>query len=83
MSVFAITVYATRYVSLGSLLCVIAAVVVTALQAAIWGHPSITLIYTGVGGVMIFWQHRGNIHRLLNGSERRLGQPNGKALERA
>ena len=33
------------------------------------------LVYTGIGGAMIIWQHRDNIRRLLKGTERRLGQP--------
>ena len=33
------------------------------------------LIYGLLGGSVIIWQHRDNIQRLLNGTERRIGNP--------
>jgi glycerol-3-phosphate acyltransferase PlsY len=32
-------------------------------------------IYAIAGGSIIIWQHRDNLKRLLNGTERRVGMP--------
>ena len=70
----------TRYLSLGSILGVVCAI--AALVALIlldfnpWGPISpLYLIYGLLGGAVIIWQHRDNIQRLLNGTERRIGNP--------
>ena len=70
----------TRYLSLGSILGVVCAI--AALVALIlldfnpWGPISpLYLIYGLLGGSVIIWQHRDNIQRLLNGTERRIGNP--------
>ena len=71
----------TRYLSLGSIIAVfvafIALVVLTLLRIPIPQSepPPIYLLYTALGATMIIWQHRDNIQRLLQGTERRLGQP--------
>lgn len=67
----------TRYVSLGSILTSLAAAVAI-LVAALLGQAS----WAGVVGVavmaaVIVGKHRGNIRRLLAGTERRLGEPAG------
>jgi glycerol-3-phosphate acyltransferase PlsY len=61
---------ATRYVSLGSLAAS------AALPFASWAtHESLTkVIVTGAMGVLAIYKHRGNIQRLLNGTEPRFGQ---------
>lgn len=66
------TVLITRYVSLGSIVGV-AAVMVTmpilvALDIASWEY----LLYTFLGGPVILLRHKGNIQRLLNGTESRI-----------
>ncbi|CAI8007881.1 Glycerol-3-phosphate acyltransferase [Geodia barretti] len=61
----------TRYLSLGSILGVLSACVV--LVALILSN--LYLIYALLGGGVIIWQHKDNIQRLLNGTERRIGNP--------
>ena len=66
---------------MASLLGVAMAVTATAVQVAITDYSSVYLIYFVVSGSIIFWQHRDNIHRLLRGTERRIGDPADKAAE--
>jgi glycerol-3-phosphate acyltransferase PlsY len=64
----------SRYMSLGSIIAVIAAFLAL-LVIVLLGHSSATyLLYSGIGGAVIIWQHRDNVQRLLQGKERRLGQ---------
>jgi len=60
----------TRYVSLGSLAAS------AALPFASWAtHESLTkVIVTGVMAALAIYKYKGNIHRLLNGTEPRFGQ---------
>jgi glycerol-3-phosphate acyltransferase PlsY len=60
----------TRYVSLGSLAAS------AALPFASWAtHESLTkVIVTGAMAALAIYKHKGNIHRLLNGTEPRFGQ---------
>ena len=65
----------TRYVSLGSILGA-AGSIVTELILLLTHHDSLPhFIYILVGGVVIIVSHHDNIERLLNGTERKLGQP--------
>jgi glycerol-3-phosphate acyltransferase PlsY len=59
-----------RYVSLASLAAS------AALPFASWAtHESLTkVIVTGVMAALAIYKHKGNIHRLLNGTEPRFGQ---------
>ncbi len=70
LGVFILTIALTRYVSLGSILGVVA-------------FPLVTLVTRGPGGIfpwglavsaLVVVKHAGNIRRLLAGSERRLGE---------
>jgi glycerol-3-phosphate acyltransferase PlsY len=74
LAVFLIPVAVTRYVSLGSVLAVVAAMITLPLFAVLdltaWQHSA----YVALGGPLIIWQHRGNLQRLLRGAERRLGE---------
>ena len=81
LAVFVLTAYSTRYVSLASLLGVSMAVIATVVQVAITDFAPVYLIYFGVSGFIIFWQHRDNILRLLRGTERRLGDSANKLAE--
>lgn len=64
-----------RYVSLGSIVGTLATGAIMALLFA-WGRVSPELLaYPAVGGLLILFQHRGNILRLLSGQERKLGRP--------
>ncbi len=66
---FLVIVWLTRYVSLGS----IAASVALPPAAWITGEPiAVVLAAAGSGGLILF-RHRGNIRRLREGTERRIG----------
>ena len=65
----------SRYISLGSVIGVfIGAVTVLALALA-GVHSNTYMVYGFIACAMIVWQHRDNIRRIRDGSERRLGQP--------
>ncbi len=70
---WAVTARLSRYVSLASLATVTVAVVAAAVQVAFFDFSLVYLIYFGVGGFVIFWQHSDNILRLRRGTEPRLG----------
>jgi acyl phosphate:glycerol-3-phosphate acyltransferase len=58
-----------RYVSLASIAAAVA------LPTAVWLTKGLALgIVTSVLGLMAIWRHRGNIERLLKGTERRIGR---------
>jgi len=65
----------SRYISLGSVIGVtIGAIAVSALSLS--GEISDTyMVYGFIAAPMIIWQHRDNIQRIRDGSERRLGNP--------
>jgi len=66
---FLVTVWATRYVSLGSIAATLA------LPPAAWmtGEPAAVVIAAAATGALILFRHRGNIRRLRAGTERRMG----------
>ena len=66
--------FVTRYVSVASLAGVTMAVVAAIVQAVFFDFTFVYLVYFGIGGFIIFWQHSDNIQRLRNGTEPRLGQ---------
>jgi glycerol-3-phosphate acyltransferase PlsY len=68
--VFIILVVVTRFVSVGS----IAAAVVCPLLALwmFWGS-TYAVVACAVVGLVVIWAHRGNIKRLLGGTEPRIG----------
>jgi acyl phosphate:glycerol-3-phosphate acyltransferase len=69
-AVFVVTVWATRYVSLGSLVATIS------LPTLAWiTHASMPVVTGGVvAALLIVERHRGNLARLREGTEPRLGQ---------
>ncbi len=70
IALFAVVVAATRYVSAGSL----AAAVLCPFLALylLWGQwPAFALVT--VSALVVIWAHRGNIDRLVHGTERRIG----------
>jgi glycerol-3-phosphate acyltransferase PlsY len=71
-------IFISRYVSLGSLSGVLAACVSLAVLSLLGRYSSTYIVYAGLSGVIITWQHRDNIQRLLRGTERRLGQSAGQ-----
>lgn len=69
LTVFVLTIWATRYVSLGS---VLASVVLPPIAYAT-GSPAPAVIVAFVAATLIVFRHRANILRLCTGIERRLG----------
>ena len=71
LGVFAVTLTATGYVSLGSLL---AAVALPATLLATQGARSPVFVASAVVGLFVWWTHRANIGRLRRGEESRFGR---------
>lgn len=72
---FAATAFGSRYISLGSIVGVLAgAASLVGLALAGW-YSNTYMYFAGGAAVMIIWQHRDNIQRLINGNERRMGAP--------
>ncbi len=72
--VFIIVVALTRYVSLGSLLAALTFLTILLMQKYVWAMPiSDVLIYLGTAVVILIWYaHRSNIKRLLQGKENKI-----------
>ena len=68
-AVFIATAWATRYVSLGSVL----ATIILPPVAYATGYSTATLTAACAASVLILFRHRGNLARLRAGTERRLG----------
>ncbi|MBH9552684.1 glycerol-3-phosphate 1-O-acyltransferase PlsY [Inhella gelatinilytica] len=74
LATFAILVYFTRWVSLGS---IAAALFAPFYEALIWGMgPYVGA--TAMMGLLLVWRHEANIKRLMAGTESRIGQKKGK-----
>lgn len=73
-ALFILTVLISRYMSLGSVLSVVVAMVMLPVMVATGLEPWEYLVFTSIGGPIILWRHRGNIQRLIQGKERRIGQ---------
>jgi glycerol-3-phosphate acyltransferase PlsY len=69
-AVFALAIWVTRYVSVGSM----AAAVSLALTTAAMDVPAAVVVGTVLAAVIIIHRHRGNFGRLIAGTERRVGQ---------
>ena len=72
--VFIITVWKSRYVSLGSISAATGVPVVFAIFAAFGMYPWTYGCFFLFGGTVIIFQHRGNIRRLIQGTERKIGE---------
>jgi glycerol-3-phosphate acyltransferase PlsY len=72
--VFILVVLPSRYVSLGSIVGSVAAVVAMAVFLGLDRVPWEYLVYIVVVVALIIYQHRDNISRLLSGTESKLGQ---------
>jgi glycerol-3-phosphate acyltransferase PlsY len=68
-ALFLVTVWLTRYVSLGSVAATLA------LPPAAWlaGAPRAVVFVAAGTGALIVFRHRANLRRLLSGTERRMG----------
>ncbi|GAB4341120.1 MAG: glycerol-3-phosphate 1-O-acyltransferase PlsY [Calditrichia bacterium] len=72
--VFIITVWLTRYVSLGSILASITVLIYVIVQKWVLGvpvHPAL-LVFGALIPVLIIFTHRSNIGRLLKGNENKI-----------
>ena len=67
--------YLSRYISLGSVVGVMIGAITILVLALADMNSDIYMIYGFIAGIIIVWQHRDNIQRIREGSERRLGQP--------
>lgn len=70
--VFALIVFKTRYVSLGSIL----GTSMFAVLIIITGAPNMYKIYSLIFVSLVVFAHRKNISNLLNGTEKKLGEKN-------
>jgi glycerol-3-phosphate acyltransferase PlsY len=70
-TLFLITVWMTRYVSLGSIAATLA------LPPVAWwaGAPRAVVFAAAGSGALILFRHRANLRRLRGGTERRMGSP--------
>jgi len=69
-AVFALAIWVTRYVSVGSM----AAAVTLAVATAAIDVPAAMTMGTVLAALIIIHRHRGNLARLIAGTERRVGQ---------
>ena len=69
-AVFLATVWATRLVSLGSVIATVT------LPSAAWfaGAPRAVVIAAAGGALLIVFRHRANLRRIARGTERRMGE---------
>ncbi len=69
-ALFVAAVWLTRFVSVGSMLAA------AALAPLAWrtGAPRAVVLAAACAGALVLFRHRGNLARVLAGSERRLGQ---------
>ena len=70
LSIWIITVWITKYVSLGSVLLAIS----VPLIAAFSGKGIATVVLAVIACVIICYKHKGNINRLLMGTEHKIGE---------
>jgi glycerol-3-phosphate acyltransferase PlsY len=72
---FLVTAFGSRYISLGSIVGVLAGAASLIGLALVGWYSTTYMLFAGAAAAMIIWQHRDNIHRLINGNERRMGTP--------
>ncbi|MCL2070752.1 MAG: glycerol-3-phosphate 1-O-acyltransferase PlsY [Oscillospiraceae bacterium] len=79
LSLFIIIVVITKYVSLGSVIAgSLYPVVVYVIGAYVWKKPpsvnNVGAVFSIAVAVLLVFKHRGNIKRLFNGTEKKLGR---------
>ena len=74
LPLFIIVVALTRYVSLGSILAGVAMVLVMIVFFVFNMEPLAYVVFAVVVAALVIFRHRGNIQRLLSGTERKIGQ---------
>ena len=70
----AVLIYATRYVSLGSIAGTILGLIATLIAVGQGALPQPVALFALATALIVVVQHRGNIGRLLAGTERKIGQ---------
>jgi glycerol-3-phosphate acyltransferase PlsY len=65
----------SKYLSLGSILGVIGAVISIVIMTFFGIYPIQYSVYGIIAGVVIIFQHRDNIKRIISRTERKIGQP--------
>jgi glycerol-3-phosphate acyltransferase PlsY len=73
LAIMALIVITTRYMSLGVLMSVVTAGVIIGVMLLTQQLEPVYILYYLVG-VVVFYRHRENIQRLLQGNERRVGE---------
>ncbi|MCY4559883.1 MAG: glycerol-3-phosphate 1-O-acyltransferase PlsY [Chloroflexi bacterium] len=74
-ALFLVITLSSRILSLGSIVGTLTVAVLSLALMLLTGHSQLYTLYACVGGAVIIWQHRDNIRRIANGTERRLGIP--------
>lgn len=74
-ALFLVITLSSRILSLGSIVGTLTVAVLSLALMLLLGHSQLYTLYACVGGAVIIWQHRDNIRRIANGTERRLGVP--------
>ncbi|MYH61441.1 MAG: glycerol-3-phosphate 1-O-acyltransferase PlsY, partial [Caldilineaceae bacterium SB0675_bin_29] len=74
-ALFLVVTLSTRILSLGSIIGTLAVALVSLALTFVLGHDQLYTLYAFLGGGLIIWQHRDNIRRIANGTERKLGLP--------
>ena len=74
-ALFLVITLSSRYLSLGSIVGTLTVAAVSLALMLLAGYSEVYTLYTCVGGAVIIWQHRDNIRRIANGTERRIGAP--------
>ena len=69
-AVFILAVWVTRYISVGSM----AGAIALAVSAAASEAPRAVAVGAAIAALIIVHRHRGNLARLVSGTERRVGQ---------
>lgn len=73
-AVFVILLSLFRYASLATMSASMSVLVAVILWVALGGLPAVYLAFGILGPILIIFQHRDNIARLLSGTERKLGE---------
>ncbi len=70
LAIFAVLVVTTKYVSVGSMAAALACPLLSLW--VFWGNW-IAVLFCSITGLTVFWAHRGNLARLREGTENRIG----------
>lgn len=73
--VFLPVTFISKYLSLGSILGVITAVLTVIILTIFGWYMVFEAVYAVLVGAMILFQHKDNIQRIFAGTERKIGQP--------